>query len=342
MKKEALVSIVLPIYNVEKYLNRCVLSIISQTYKNLEIIMVDDESTDLFSQMCDEWASKDSRIKVIHKKNEGLGFARNTGIENATGDFICFIDSDDYIESDTIKTCVERIEKDNTDLAVFGFRSVNDDGTINFESVPCSPKSVYRNDEVQDTFLPQLIAPVKGDWGLMMSSCCCLYSMNLLEKTSFRFVSEREIISEDVYSLLKLYKDVSGVSVICKAFYNYCVNENSLTHIYRKDRYQKIKHFYLEGIKLCNSLGYSADVIRAMQGPYISFTIAAIKHVVKSNEKFREKKAALNNIVTDDLLQELINSDNLWVENKKKKVLFGLIKFKCIYLMYFIVRLKND
>ena len=98
------VTVVLPIYNVEKYLDRSVKSIVEQTYTNLEIILVDDGSPDMCPQMCDEWARKDKRIKVIHKKNAGLGMARNTGIDNASGDYICFFDSDDcykYNREDT-------------------------------------------------------------------------------------------------------------------------------------------------------------------------------------------------------------------------------------------------
>ena len=101
--RKGVVSVVLPIYNVEKYLSRCLESVVNQSYRKLEIILVDDESPDKCPEICDKWAAKDSRIKVIHKKNGGLGYARNTGIENATGEYICFIDSDDYIASDTIE-----------------------------------------------------------------------------------------------------------------------------------------------------------------------------------------------------------------------------------------------
>lgn len=89
--KAGLVSIVLPIYNVEKYLDRCIESVINQTYRNLEILLVDDGSPDDCPQKCEEWAKKDGRIKVIHKANAGLGYARNTGIENASGEYICFL-----------------------------------------------------------------------------------------------------------------------------------------------------------------------------------------------------------------------------------------------------------
>ena len=92
-----LVTVVIPVYNVEAYLDRCVQSVVNQTYKNLEIILIDDGSPDNCPAMCDAWAQKDKRIKVVHKENAGLGYARNTGIEHATGEYICFFDSDDYV-----------------------------------------------------------------------------------------------------------------------------------------------------------------------------------------------------------------------------------------------------
>ena len=104
MKVKSLVSVIVPIYKVEQYLDECVESIVNQTYKNLEIILVDDGSPDGCPQMCDEWLRKDGRIKVIHKKNGGLSSARNAGLDVATGEFVCFVDSDDFI-------CLEALQK---------------------------------------------------------------------------------------------------------------------------------------------------------------------------------------------------------------------------------------
>ena len=104
-----LVSVVVPVYNVEKYLNRCVESIVNQTYKNLEIILVDDGSLDNCPVMCDEWAKKDNRIKVIHKKNGGVSSARNAGIDKSNGKYISFIDPDDYIEENMYFLMIKKI-----------------------------------------------------------------------------------------------------------------------------------------------------------------------------------------------------------------------------------------
>ena len=112
-----LISVIVPIYNVEKYLARCVDSIVNQTYKNLEIILVDDGSPDRCPQMCDEYAEKNSRIKVVHKKNGGLSDARNVGMAVATGEYISFIDSDDYVSDDFFECLLDVMNKENSDIA---------------------------------------------------------------------------------------------------------------------------------------------------------------------------------------------------------------------------------
>lgn len=116
-----LVSVVLPIYNVAPYLNRCMQSIVNQSYKNLEIIMVDDGSTDTCGELCDKWSNHDNRIKVVHKANAGLGEARNTGIENATGEYICFFDSDDYLRLDAIEVAVSSALQKQSDVVLWGW-----------------------------------------------------------------------------------------------------------------------------------------------------------------------------------------------------------------------------
>lgn len=117
---DSLISVIVPIYNVEKYLDRCVDSIINQTYKNLEIILVDDGSPDNCPKMCDDYAEKDSRIKVVHKENGGLSDARNVGMEVATGEYVSFIDSDDYISLDFYETLLETIVDNDSDIVECG------------------------------------------------------------------------------------------------------------------------------------------------------------------------------------------------------------------------------
>ena len=241
------VTVVLPIYNVEKYLNRCIQSVVNQSYNNLEIILVDDGSTDRSGTLCDEWEKKDSRIRVIHKKNAGLGEARNSGIDSATGQYICFFDSDDYIRLDAIDTAVTCARNNSSELVIWGW-GVNREGKLYTTCVLQVEKEYYCGDEVQSYILPNLIScdPENGhNCRLQMSAWSMLYSMNLIKENQWHFISERKIISEDVYSLLDLFSGVKSVSVIKDYLYFYCINNSSLTKSYGPDRYQKVKEFYL-------------------------------------------------------------------------------------------------
>ena len=125
-----MISVIVPIYNVEKYVNKCVESIVNQTYTNLEIILVDDGSPDRCPEICDEWAKKDSRIKVIHKKNGGLSDARNAGMKIASGDYVAFVDSDDWVEPDIYSTLINLIDKYNSDIAICDLRMVYDSTSV--------------------------------------------------------------------------------------------------------------------------------------------------------------------------------------------------------------------
>lgn len=125
----SLISVIIPVYNAGKYFNICISSIVNQTHRNLEIIIVDDGSTDATPASCDEWALKDSRIKVIHKKNGGAASARNTGLDNAAGDYIGFVDADDYIDADMYELMLKDIIDNNADAARCGIVREADDGT---------------------------------------------------------------------------------------------------------------------------------------------------------------------------------------------------------------------
>lgn len=129
---QPLVSIIIPIYNVEKYLERCVKSVIEQSYTNLEIFLVDDGSPDNSGAIADSLAKNDKRIKVIHQKNKGLSGARNTGIKQATGEWIMFVDSDDFIDSDMVKTMLNIAIKNKAEIVACNVDRVSDDGHINY------------------------------------------------------------------------------------------------------------------------------------------------------------------------------------------------------------------
>lgn len=339
-----LISIVVPVYNVEKYLRRCLDSLINQTYKDIEIILVNDGSTDNSLEICEEYAKNDSRIKIISKKNEGLGMARNTGIDNADGEYICFFDSDDFVEIDAIEKMHNVIIKEQPQIVCFGFKKLDKNGDIVNAYIPNVNKMNFYEEDVINEFLPELISesPDTGkSWGLIMSAWASIYSMKLIKDTGWRFVSERDIISEDVYSLLLLYKNVNKVSILNEALYFYCVNPSSLTHTYRKDRYEKIKYFYRMCQNICKELQYPETVQRRIIYPYLGNTIAALKQIASSDNKFKDKFIDLEKIVKDETLQNVLQTsiNNKW--NFSKKILFFTIRYKMTFFTYLLLLLKQ-
>ena len=340
--KKALVSVVIPVYNVEAYLDRCVQSVVNQTYKNLEIILVDDGSPDNCPAMCDAWAQKDSRIKVIHKENGGLGYARNTGIDNATGDYICFFDSDVYVAPTRIEECWQVIAETQADIVSFGNTDITNDGRIVGERIPDPPKDVYCGAEIKEKLIPRLVshnAATGENWSLLLSAWCTMISTQLIKKAEWRFVSEREIISEDFYSMFELYQFVEKAAFIRKAFYNYVVNPKSLSHSYRKDRYQKIRQFAVSMME--QSRKYGCEVKSEITTMYLSLVMGALKQIVASKEKNTEKKKLIREIIQDKLLQDALNEYNYSGEAYTKKALFWAMRKKSMSACYTLAWARN-
>lgn len=213
-----LVSVIIPIYKVEKYLAKCIDSVLNQTYKNLEIILVDDGSPDNCGKICDEYALKDSRIKVIHKKNGGLSDARNAGLDLSCGEYVLFVDSDDYIHSDMINILYTTLKRDDSDMAVCNVQYVdeNDNNLDNKMKVVDAEKltgyQVLQKLQSNDTFI---------------ISCAKLYKKVLFEQ--IRFPVGR--IHEDEFIAHRLFNKCKTVSCISQRLYYYLQREGSITNV---------------------------------------------------------------------------------------------------------------
>ena len=250
-------SIVVSIYNIEKYISKCIESIINQTYSNLELILVDDGSKDSSSSICDSYALKDNRIKVIHKTNAGLGMARNTGLLNATGDYILFIDGDDFIELNLLETVNKYLTNKKYDIVSYDSSDYYSDERI----VSIDTKNEvreYKDNEILDYVLPRMMYDLKGTSRFHSCAWNKAYNLELLRSINFKFVSERQYISEDFYSNLLLYKYVKSFLALPNKLYYYRKNNTtSLTSTYRLDRLEKNNYQYYESIKLAKEYGYN-------------------------------------------------------------------------------------
>ena len=210
------ISVIVPVYNVEQYLERCVDSIINQTYKNLEIILVNDGSTDNSGQLCDELAKKDDRIRVIHKKNGGLSDARNKGEESSTGDYIIFIDSDDYIHIDMINSLYIQIKSVGADVSVCGVMNVYS----NSETPQCSNTQLVFSCD-REGFLKEYLVGEKIPGGIWNK----LIKKSISENIKFPF----GLIYEDAYYQYELLKHCEKYVVNTLPYYYYFHRENSIT-----------------------------------------------------------------------------------------------------------------
>lgn len=200
------ISVIVPVYKVEQYLNRCIRSIVDQTYQNLEIILVDDGSPDNCGAMCDLWAQKDPRIKVIHKENGGSGAARNTALDAATGDYIAFVDSDDYICPEMLQHLLQLL-KDGADIAECGYRNTDND-FLNFDTSHPQISSFDPENamllHIRDKHFRQII------WNK-------LYSRNVIG--DIRFVDGKKIDDEFwTYRVLGNAKKLIQSSKVCYAY----------------------------------------------------------------------------------------------------------------------------
>lgn len=342
------VSIVVPVYNVEHYLDRCIGSIVNQTHSNLEILLIDDGSPDRCPEMCDEWAEKDPRIRVIHKENAGLGMARNTGLEQAAGKYICFFDGDDYVAHNTIELAVEMAERERADLVLFGADDVDEAGRIACKPAPETQKTCYRGVEVLQELLPSLLRPDMpgaGTKGLMMSACCCLFSMQMIAACSWRFVSEREIISEDVYSLLELYRNVGSAAVVRQNLYYYCQNQSSLSRTYRPDRVVKNRQFYQACMALCERSNYPDIVKKSCAGPFIANTIGAMKQEAAYHPQLGTAIKGVQTIIEDPVLHSAVKQARGAPGNMRRQILLWAMEHKFGGLCYVLIKanvlLKN-
>lgn len=232
------ISIIVPCYGVEKYLDRCLSSIINQTFSDLEIILVDDCSPDNTPQICDEWAKKDSRIKVIHKeKNEGLGFARNTGLKIASGEYVAFVDSDDFVDMTMYETLYEATNDGTVDVVFCGLRIEKKDGTYqcfhDFDTITMFDSNKAKR--VALSFIHQSELTLKQR--LFMSVWHGLYKRKLIQELDLQFYSEREILSEDLPFQVEFCMNASLIKFIPNYLYTYCFNGASLTKTFKLSKF---------------------------------------------------------------------------------------------------------
>ena len=277
-----LVSVIVPVYNVEEYLVKSVDSILNQTYENLEIILVDDGSTDMSGAMCDSFKEQDGRIKVIHKKNGGLSDARNAGLEITTGDYIGYVDSDDWAEPDMFELMVTNCEKYGADVAACRYSKVYKDFTVN-ESTDLI--LYMTREEALETYICENV-----ERPIYNSVWSKLFKRDLVK--DYRFPVGKK--SEDIMYTTKAFCNMNSCVYIDKALYNYvCDREGSIMAVKSgKHMLEDELPFFREGVEyirehVSEELGdkafyhyckrimlYFLDYMRTDDGKHYAFALA--------------------------------------------------------------------
>ena len=217
------ISIIIPVYNAEKYLKDCITSVLSQTYYNLEIILIDDGSTDSSSQLVDVYAKSDSRIKTIHQKNTGLSGARNTGLKIATGKYVTFVDSDDQIAPGMVKGLLTALQESNADIAICSFKETYPNGKT---------KHFSHNHSTQTYTAKEALAAMLQEKGFMLSTTIKLFPTQYFKNIKFPLGK----LHEDVGTTYKLFFKASKLVFVPDEYYIYMHHDNSIINQTFDDR----------------------------------------------------------------------------------------------------------
>lgn len=259
MRGSILISVIIPVYNASMFLVKCLDSVINQTFRDLQIILIDDGSSDKSGDICEQYSKRDSRIVFVHQKNQGLSKARNVGLSLARGDYITFIDSDDYIELDTYSTVAEAIEKNQyPDLVFFREKSVNTKGKTVYVQGDTPTGEIIKKDRsfAENRIIGELVNGV----------CDKVFKAELIRGLSFEC---GKMYGEDFKFNLEMLKKVETVVYVDQIKYNYVMHSDSITHkafnpnsfdqVYFKDYVVKmVEKNFPEYIKICEKRAFLA------------------------------------------------------------------------------------
>lgn len=331
------ISVIVPIYNVDKFLKQCLNSILNQTKKAHEIILVDDGSTDTCGLICDEYSAMHDNIKVIHKLNAGLGMARNTGLEYVSGDYVTFIDSDDYYELDFLEKMSNIIETQKCDTCKTSFRRVDLVG--NFVSDVVIEKGTFGGEKkIKKELIPRLIgsAPHKKD-SIPMSVCCTLFSMKIINKYNLRFVSERDWISEDTIFNIMYFYHASKIILADYIGYNYRINTNSLTTKYMPDRFSKCLKMYDKEVDLLKQYKLYEICRLRLDRQFFIYLKSCFSQLKNSDLSKKQRKKEILTICNNIKVQMILKEYPINKLGPKQRAFLYFIKYKLIMIIYFLL-----
>lgn len=311
---DKMVSVIIPIYNVYKYLDECIESVCKQTYANMEIILVNDGSIDASGKKCDDWLKKDARIRVIHKENGGLSSARNAGLDAAQGEYVYFLDGDDYIEYSLLSEIVPYMNK-GYDMVSFNYYKMYADGKK--ETSSYCDTHVYEldsNEKKQNFIVAKLLRYKVG-----YEACCRIFKKEIIDRYNIRFADNRIVFAEDVYFSLCYCAHSNKIINLDKILYYYRQHQESIMsresvrlNIGRMNELGKLVLNHYMDYDDCNSL---VDIFPAIHYLIIDNVLTRYKRIHHPN------KSTLRCAIVEDLSDFKFFKDQMTLLKKYKYVL---------------------
>ena len=332
------VSIIVPVYNVEKYLKRCIESLVEQSYLNLEILLVDDGSTDTSLSICTEYKAKDSRIRVYHKENEGLGLTRNYGIERAEGKYLTFVDSDDYLTKDAIEWMVLKALETDADIVIANTYYKNEKLKVTL------PERLYMDGEIKELLVTHMMGNyAKRIDAISYTATAKLFKKKIFDEYNLRFPSERKLIWEDLAFSIETYPLCKKVYVSHKPVYYYCFNGGSLTHTYRQNKLDLVMVLYCYMKDKIKKLNLPNEAQLRLDTNFIGHIRTCIKLEVFYANLNGYKRAVQNirEICSRKDVQILLRRYPKESFNKSQYIYNIAIEHKWAYVVYFLTWLQN-
>ena len=340
-----LISIIVPTYNVEKYVENCIKSLISQTLSNIEIILVDDGSTDLSGKICDQFANIDKRIKVIHQTNRGLGLSRNSGIEGATGEYIGLVDSDDFVSIKMFETLYNNAKKCNADISYCTYRKFETEASIiDCETSAPEIKKWEGKGVIRQYLLDRIGLPPQSSRDNLYGASvwCGIFKNWIFTELGARFVSERKFIAEDMVFDIDVIPNCKCIVHQDIPLYYYRYNPVSLTTVYKPDRFMKNVELYHEMYRRLEAVYNNEELFNSMSRYLLTTArIAIIQEVrfsgVNGNENAIQK---IRDICGNSDVQEVLVKYNYHLLPLKYRITCFLEKYKRARLLLWLYKMK--
>lgn len=318
------ISIVIPVYQVENYIKRCLDSILSQTYSNLEIILIDDGSRDMSGKICDEYVKKDSRVKVIHQDNAGVSVARNKGLDICTGDYVTFVDSDDFIEPFMYEEMMEKVTEYKCDVVMCD--CVKDDGVIQTPYTHDIRAGFYDYDQLKEEYYPHLLMMENVEYPATISNCLILFRREVA--SSIRYIEGVRYSEDLLFGAQLLYNAKSFYYMKGKFYYHYWMNSDSASHTFKEDKWEDYKVLYKKSNKLFRQ---DKQILNQSYLMLLFFLYNYAGDILRcKNYSKKEKHRYLKSILSDESIIELFNNIRVYELRipLKLKIMTYIYKYK--------------